>query len=208
MRGAAWEAASEGARASVREWPANFGEVRQPVPESFRAGVTALVPSNKLQDFAMRFDLQLFVEALCCVAESTLEHFKAKLTTLFPNARAIPDVTKMREDESMCLMIANVKAAARVREKVIDAANKHHQDPEMWPFISTIGDVSLSVWTLFFTCSHRAFVVQAAACERGVVRLRHVGRFVGKAQPWLCFAQRARAAQGAFRERAREPGVS
>ena len=138
MRDAAWAAASEDARARLRGLE-NFGAVRQPVPEAYLAAVKALVPRAKIQQYALRFDLELMVSAMCCVAEAALEHFREKLVALFPKARVIVDVNDMREDETACVMIAPVKGAERVREKIKEAASTGGTN--MWPFIQLIGDL-------------------------------------------------------------------
>ena len=140
MRDGAWAAASEDARARLRGLE-NFGAVRQPVPEAYLAAVKALVPHAKIQQYALRFDLELMVSAMCCVAETALEHFREKLIALFPKARLIVDVNDMRDDETACVMIASVKNAERVREKIKEAASEHSGDPNMWPFIQLIGDL-------------------------------------------------------------------
>ena len=140
MRDAALLAASEDARARLRGLE-NFGTVRQPVPEAYLAAVKALVPRAKIQQYALRFDLELMVSAMCCVAETALEHFREKLITLFPKARLIVDVNDMRDDETACVMIAPVKGAERVREKIKEAASEHAGDLNMWPFIQLIGDL-------------------------------------------------------------------
>ena len=84
IRDGAWEAASEDARARLHGLE-NFGAVRQPVPEAYLAAVKALVPRAKIQQYALRFDLELMVSAMCCVAEVALDAFRSKLTALFPN---------------------------------------------------------------------------------------------------------------------------
>ena len=106
MRDGAWDAASKDAQARLHGL-ANFGAVRQPVPEAYLAAVKALVPRAKIQQYALRFDLELMVSAMCCVAETALEHFREKLITLFPKARLIVDVNDMREDEMACVVIAS-----------------------------------------------------------------------------------------------------
>ena len=138
MRDAAWAAASEDARARLHGL-VNFGAVRQPVPEAYQAAVKALVPRAKIQQYALRFDLELMVSAMCCVAETALEHFREKLVALFPKARIIVDVNDMREDETACVMIAQVKNAERVREKIKEATSTGGMN--MWPFIQLIGDL-------------------------------------------------------------------
>ena len=138
MRDAALLTASEDARARLRGLE-NFGAVRQPVPEAYLAAVKALVPRAKIQQYALRFDLELMVSAMCCVAEAALEHFREKLVALFPKARVIVDVNDMREDETACVMIAPVKGAERVREKIKEAASTGGTN--MWPFIQLIGDL-------------------------------------------------------------------
>ena len=140
IRDGACEVASENAQARLRGLE-NFGAVRQPVPEAYQAAVKALVPRAKIQQYALRFDLELMVSAMCCVAETALEHFREKLITLFPKARVIADVNDMRDDETACVMIAPVKNAERVREKIKEAASEHAGDPNMWPFIQLIGDL-------------------------------------------------------------------
>ena len=132
--------ASEDAQARLHGL-VNFGAVRQPVPEAYQAAVKALVPRAKIQQYALRFDLELMVSAMCCVAETALEHFREKLIALFPKARVIADVNDMRDDETACVMIAPVKNAERVREKIKEAASEHAGDPNMWPFIQLIGDL-------------------------------------------------------------------
>ena len=138
MRDAALLTASEDARARLRVLE-NFGTVRQPVPEAYLAAVKALVPRAKIQQYALRFDLELMVSAMCCVAEAALEHFREKLVALFPKARVIVDVNDMREDETVCVMIAPVKGAERVREKIKEATATGGTN--MWPFIQLIGDL-------------------------------------------------------------------
>ena len=140
MRDRAWDAASRGAQARLHGL-VNFGAVRQPVPEAYLAAVKALVPHAKIQQYAQRFDLELMVSAMCCVAETALDHFREKLITLFPKARIIVDVNDMRNDETACVMIASVKNAERVREKIKEAASEHSGDMGMWPFIQLIGDL-------------------------------------------------------------------
>ena len=140
MRDGAWDAASKDAQARLHGL-ANFGAVRQPVPEAYLAAVKALVPRAKIQQYALRFDLELMVSAMCCVAETALEHFRQKLIALFPKARHIVDVNDMRDDETACVVIASVKNAERVREKIKEAASEHSGDPSMWPFIQLIGDL-------------------------------------------------------------------
>ena len=140
MRDAAWAAASEDARARLRGLE-NFGAVRQPVPEAYLAAVKALVPHSKIQQYALRFDVELMVSAMCCVAETALGHFREKLISLFPKARLIADVNDMRDDETACVVIASVKNAERVREKIKEATSEHSSDPNMWPFIQLIGDL-------------------------------------------------------------------
>jgi len=81
------------------------------------------------------------VSAMCCVAETAFEHFREKLIALFPKARIIVDVNDMRNDETACVMIASVKNAERVREKIKEAASEHSGDMGMWPFIQLIGDL-------------------------------------------------------------------
>ena len=138
MRDGALDLASKDAQARLRGLE-NFGTVRQPVPEAFQAAVKALVPRAKIQQYALRFDLELMVSAMCYVAETALEHFRDKLVALFPKARCIVDVNDMRDDEAACLMIASVKNVERVREKIKEAASEHRGDPNMWPFIQLIG---------------------------------------------------------------------
>ena len=140
MRDAAWAAASEDARARLRGLE-NFGAVRQPVPEAYLAAVKALVPHSKIQQYALRFDVELMVSAMCCVAETALGHFREKLISLFPKARLIADVNDMRDDETACVVIASVKNAERVREKIKEATSEHSGNPNMWPFIQLIGDL-------------------------------------------------------------------
>ena len=94
-----------------------------------------------LRDFAETFDLELFVSALCCVAEAMLEPFTSKLESLFPNARVIGHVSEMRKDEEVCLMIADVKDPDRIREKIKEAMKEHNNTMELWPYIQTIGDL-------------------------------------------------------------------
>ena len=106
MRDGACAVAAEDAQARLRGLE-NFGAVRQPVPEAYQAAVKALVPRAKIQQYALRFDLELMVSAMCCVAETALEHFREKLITLFPKARLIVDVNDMREDEMACVVIAS-----------------------------------------------------------------------------------------------------
>ena len=138
IRDGACEVASEHAHARLRVLE-NFGAVRQPVPEAYQAAVKALVPRAKIQQYALRFDLELMVSAMCCVAEAALEHFREKLAALFPKARVIVDVNDMREDETACVMIASVKGAERVREKIKEATSTGGTN--MWPFIQLIGDL-------------------------------------------------------------------
>ena len=138
MRDAALLTASEDAQTRLRGLE-NFGAVRQPVPEAYLAAVKALVPHAKIQQYALRFDLELMVSAMCCVAEVALEHFREKLIALFPKARLIVDVNDMREDETACVMIASVKNAERVREKIKEATSTGGAN--MWPFIQLIGDL-------------------------------------------------------------------
>ena len=138
MRDGAWDVASKDAQARLRGLE-NFGAVRQPVPEAYLAAVKALVPRAKIQQYALRFDLELMVSAMCCVAEAALEHFREKLVALFPKARVIVDVNDMREDETACVMIAPVKGAERVREKIKEATSTGGAN--MWPFIQLIGDL-------------------------------------------------------------------
>ena len=140
MRDAAWAAASEDARARLHGL-VNFGAVRQPVPEAYLAAVKTLVPHSKIQQYALRFDVELMVSAMCCVAETALGHFREKLISLFPKARLIADVNDMRDDETACVVIASVKNAERVREKIKEATSEHSGNPNMWPFIQLIGDL-------------------------------------------------------------------
>ena len=140
MRDQMWDTASKDARARLEELE-SFGELRQPVPEAYQEAVKALVPRTHIQQYALRFDLELMVSAMCCVAETALEHFREKLVTLFPKASIIVDVNDMRDDETACVMIASVKNAERVREKIKEAASEHSGDPSMWPFIQLIGDL-------------------------------------------------------------------
>ena len=140
MRDGAWHAASKDAQARLRGLE-NLGAVRQPVPEAYLAAVKALVPRAKIQQYALRFDLELMVSAMCCVAETALEHFREKLVALFPKARLIVDANDMRDDETACVVIASVKNAERVREKIKETVSEHAGDPNMWPFIQLIGDL-------------------------------------------------------------------
>jgi hypothetical protein len=140
MRDGAWDAASKGAQARLHGL-GSFGAVRQPVPEAYQAAVKALVPRAKIQQYALRFDLELMVSAMCCVAETALEHFREKLVALFPKARLIVDANDMRDDETACVVIASVKNAERVREKIKETVSEHAGDPNMWPFIQLIGDL-------------------------------------------------------------------
>ena len=137
-RDGACEVASDDAHARLRGLE-NFGAVRQPVPEAYLAAVKALVPRAKIQQYALRFDLELMVSAMCCVAETALEHFREMLIALFPKARVIADVNDMRDDETACVMIAPVKNAERVREKIKQVALEHAGELNMWPFV--IGDL-------------------------------------------------------------------
>ena len=140
IRDGACEVASEHAHARLRVLE-NFGAVRQPVPEAYQAAVKALVPRAKIQQYALRFDLELMVSAMCCVAEAALEHFREKLVALFPKARLIVNLTDMRGDEGACVMIAAVKNPERVREKVKDAFGERRGDVAGWPFAQLVGDL-------------------------------------------------------------------
>ena len=133
-------ATSKDALARLKELK-SFGELRQPVPEAYQEAVKALVPRTHIQQYALRFDLELMVSAMCCVAEVALDTFHSKLTALFPKARLIVDVTEMRDNEVACVMIAAVKNPERVREKIKEAFSKHRGDLNMWPFTQLIGDL-------------------------------------------------------------------
>lgn len=111
------------------------------MPPSFRSACAALVPPAKLRRFSMRFDLEVFVSVLCCMAEAALHTFSSTLGTLFPDARLIKDVTSMGDNERVCLMIAEVKNPERIREKIKEAAAEHKYEPSMWPFVQLIGDL-------------------------------------------------------------------
>lgn len=111
------------------------------MPPSFRSACAALVPPAKLRRFSMRFDLEVFVSVLCCMAEAALDTFSSTLRRLFPDARLIKDVTSMGDNERVCLMIADVKNPERIREKIKEAAAEHEYEPSMWPFVQLIGDL-------------------------------------------------------------------
>ena len=140
IRDRLWGVASEDARALLQALPPKFGTVQQLLPEALRAAVTALVPRDEIQEYAMRFDTELFVSALCCIAQAAHKHFKAKLMELYPHARVITNVREMRDEDDSWLMVAGVKKAGRICEKIIEAANENRGKPEMWPFIQLIGD--------------------------------------------------------------------
>ena len=89
--------------------------------------------ATRVPEYAMRFDLELFVSALCCMAEAAIETFRSKLKALFPGARVICDVNEMRGDEEACLMISDVKNPARICEKIREAAEEHGHDVGRWP---------------------------------------------------------------------------
>ena len=140
VRDEMWAAASEGARARLKELK-NFGAVRNRMPEAYQEAVRALVPRALIQQYALRFDLELMVSAMCCVAEVALDAFRSKLTALFPKARLIVNLTDMRGDEGACVMIAAVKNPERVREKVKDAFGERRGDVAGWPFAQLVGDL-------------------------------------------------------------------
>ena len=54
-------------------------------------------------------------------------------------AHIISDVNETREKETAWLMIAEVKGAERIREKIKEAAAEHGHDAKMWPYIQMIG---------------------------------------------------------------------
>ena len=140
MRDAAFESASEAARACLNSLPPSFGKLQQLIPGDFRAAVMALVPRAEIQQYALRFDLELFVSALCSMADAALFHFEKQLTKSFPGARQINHASEMRIDDEVCLLIAPVKSSARVREKITARAMQHGNNMKKWPYAHMIGD--------------------------------------------------------------------
>ena len=68
----------------------------------------------------------------------------------------------MGDFEKTCLMIAEVKGAERIREKIKEAAVEHGYDATMWPYIQTIGEWGLTLQASMFAAADGAL----SSCDR------------------------------------------
>ena len=149
LRDAALESASPEARQHLTGLDKKFGFVQQSYPFNAEDLLNNLVPASEmsrdsLQRAAMRFDRDVLVPQLTYSAENAHAHFQQALQTAFPEAKVI-DTTELEDIPAhtigRAIMVAPIKGAVRVREKVEEYAEEANGDMAEWPYSRRVGDM-------------------------------------------------------------------